>query len=200
LNVINIHVPPLRDRREDIVPIAEFLLRKHTAPGAALLSFPPGLKDVLVDYHWPGNVRELENTIRNFQIFQDGESLERELRAKLRKRNVLERGSVLPITLHDGAYSQAAGATLPVTPEITGANHGSLTVVELPVLEQVAKAKREAERAAILAVLKTTNWNRKQAAALLHIDYKALLYKMKGLSIKKEKTPRPELAVARTGA
>ena len=53
-------------------------------------------------------------------------------------------------------------------------------------------------RTAILDALKTTHWNRRQAAVLLHVDYKALLYKMKGLSIKKEKpgvTPlHPEIA------
>jgi transcriptional regulator with GAF, ATPase, and Fis domain len=65
----------------------------------------------------------------------------------------------------------------------------------IPVLEQVAKAKREAERAAILAALKTANWNRRRAAVLLRIDYKALLYKMKRLSIKKEK-PNPTLVRA----
>ncbi len=55
------------------------------------------------------------------------------------------------------------------------------------MLEQVARAKREAERAAIIGALKSTNWNRKQASLLLQIDYKALLYKMNRLSIKKEK-------------
>jgi len=61
-----------------------------------------------------------------------------------------------------------------------------------PLLEQVAKAKRDAERAAIVGVLKSTNWNRKQASLLLDINYKALLYKMKKLSIKKEKAaPQP---------
>ena len=59
------------------------------------------------------------------------------------------------------------------------------------MLQQVAQAKREAERSAILAALKSTNWNRRQASALLQIDYKALLYKMKVLSIKREKAAAP---------
>jgi DNA-binding NtrC family response regulator len=53
----------------------------------------------------------------------------------------------------------------------------------MPVLEQVTKAKQQAEAHAILNALETTRWNRKQAAALLKIDYKALLYKMKKLGI-----------------
>jgi DNA-binding NtrC family response regulator len=52
-----------------------------------------------------------------------------------------------------------------------------------PILEQVTKAKQLAETDAILAALTSTRWNRKQAAALLKIDYKALLYKMKKLGV-----------------
>jgi transcriptional regulator with GAF, ATPase, and Fis domain len=59
----------------------------------------------------------------------------------------------------------------------------------VPILEQVTEAKRQAERMAILAALDAKNWNRKQAARMLKIDYKALLYKMKKLSIRKEKPP-----------
>jgi DNA-binding NtrC family response regulator len=56
-------------------------------------------------------------------------------------------------------------------------------VAVLPVLERVSKANQQAEVEAILATLHTTRWNRKQAAVLLKIDYKALLYKMKKLGI-----------------
>ena len=55
------------------------------------------------------------------------------------------------------------------------------------ILEEVTKAKQHAETEAILAALNSTRWNRKQAAALLKIDYKALLYKMKKLGV--EDTP-----------
>ncbi|MBV8818287.1 MAG: hypothetical protein JO022_08000, partial [Acidobacteriaceae bacterium] len=55
--------------------------------------------------------------------------------------------------------------------------------VKAPILEQVNRAKDEAETAAILAALNSTRWNRKQAAMKLDIDYKALLYKMKKLAI-----------------
>jgi DNA-binding NtrC family response regulator len=57
------------------------------------------------------------------------------------------------------------------------------TAEESPILEQVVKAKQHAETEAILAALNSTRWNRKRAAALLKIDYKALLYKMKKLGI-----------------
>jgi DNA-binding NtrC family response regulator len=60
-----------------------------------------------------------------------------------------------------------------------------------PILEQVTKAKQQAETDAILAALNSTRWNRKQAAALLKIDYKALLYKMKKLGLEDRPVPLP---------
>jgi two-component system response regulator AtoC len=61
------------------------------------------------------------------------------------------------------------------------------------VLEEVSRTKQEAEAAAILEALHCSRWNRKQAAALLNIDYKALLYKMKKLSIE-ERASRVSLS------
>jgi DNA-binding NtrC family response regulator len=55
--------------------------------------------------------------------------------------------------------------------------------VRAPILEQVTRARDQAETEAIMAVLASTHWNRKKAAILLKIDYKALLYKMKKLGI-----------------
>jgi two-component system response regulator AtoC len=66
LNVINVRVPSLRERRDDIILMAEFLIRKHTARGAAYLQIPPSLKEAMLNYRWPGNIRELENLVRGF--------------------------------------------------------------------------------------------------------------------------------------
>jgi two-component system response regulator AtoC len=180
LNVISIRVPPLRERREDIIPLSEFLVRKHTAPSAPAIQIPPSLKELLLDYHWPGNVRELENMIRKFLVFRESMSIEQELRHKLQQRPV--NGSAL-------AATTPAGAPPPVNIPITPSNGDLISAPPgaASVLEQVAREKQEAERAAIIGVLKSTNWNRKQASKLLQIDYKALLYRMKRLSIKKEK-------------
>jgi DNA-binding NtrC family response regulator len=64
LNVINIHLPPLRERKEDIPLLAEFFARKYREENNKVISgiSPEALKS-LMDYHWPGNVRELENAI-----------------------------------------------------------------------------------------------------------------------------------------
>jgi two-component system, NtrC family, response regulator AtoC len=159
LNVINLHLPPLRERKEDIVGLAEHLLRKHTTPGMAPLGLTLELKHALAAYPWPGNVRELENVIRRYIVLRDPTLIARELNSKVTRRPLM--AAVAP------EAPPASEAAAPVT----------------PILEQVTKAKQQAEAEAILAALNSTRWNRKQAAALLKIDYKALLYKMKKLNL-----------------
>lgn len=64
LNVIEFHIPALRNRPEDIPLLAEFFVKKYNAMlGACVSGVTPAAMDVLVGYHWPGNVRELENAI-----------------------------------------------------------------------------------------------------------------------------------------
>jgi two-component system nitrogen regulation response regulator NtrX len=69
LNVIPFHVPPLRDRAQDIPLLADYFLREFTtAYGRKPKELTPEAYDVLVDYHWPGNVRELRNVIERIVI------------------------------------------------------------------------------------------------------------------------------------
>jgi two-component system response regulator AtoC len=156
LNVINLHVPPLRERREDVLAIAQFLIRKHVAKGVPAPALTPELKHTMMRYHWPGNVRELENFVRKLIIFGDCALLTRELEAKAARTQAL---------------APAAVENKP-SPAIR-------MVDDSTIMEQVMKTKDQAEADAILAALNSTRWNRKQAAARLKIGYKALLYKMK---------------------
>ncbi|MGB9458062.1 MAG: sigma-54 dependent transcriptional regulator [Bryobacteraceae bacterium] len=167
LNVINLRVPPLRDRKEDIVPLAEFLIKKHAVTGLPVPTITLNLKHAMMTYHWPGNVRELENYVRKFMILRNADALARELHAKATLK------PMRPIQVAEGRSqpSEQAG--------------------DSPILEQVTQAKRQAERDAILAALNSTRWNRKQAAGLLKIDYKALLYKMKKLGVEDRPDPIP---------
>src|SRR5205085_3783698 len=96
--------------------------------------------------------------VRKLLILRDPEMLARELRGKAMRKLAV----VTPL-------AEAAVAADPV--------------VGAPILEQVDKARQQAETEAILGALNSTRWNRKQAAALLKIDYKALLYKMKKLGM-----------------
>ena len=79
LNVITLRVPSLRERKEDILPLAEFFMRKHAPAGQALPLLPPALKQAMVAHNWSGNIRELENVMRKFLILRDADMIAREL-------------------------------------------------------------------------------------------------------------------------
>jgi len=74
LSVFHIHVPPLRERRQDLAALIKFLLQRNTrrmGSGAAQVSLDPGVEELLVNYDWPGNVRELENVIDRVLVMAD---------------------------------------------------------------------------------------------------------------------------------
>jgi len=78
LNVIAIHLPPLRERTEDIPVLADtFLLRACERHGCEPKRFSQGALDALIVYHWPGNVRELENAIERAVILSTSDVVDR---------------------------------------------------------------------------------------------------------------------------
>jgi two-component system response regulator AtoC len=173
LNVVTLYVPPLRELREDIVPLTKFLLKKHCRE--PLPEIPPKLEKALLEHDWPGNIRELENVLRKFTILRNADAIARDLTTRTTGRRFV------------GADSGVSEAIVAVeaAPEPE------------PILEKVTRAKRQAETEAILAALNTMRWNRKKAAALLKIDYKALLYKMKKLGV--QSGPNSETALNDNG-
>jgi two-component system response regulator AtoC len=158
LNVVSLYVPPLRERKDDIIPLADFLLDKH-CPDELAPELTPALQQALLLHDWPGNVRELENVIRKLTVIRDPALIAQELNSRSARKN------------------------LAVQPLLDGPARPAPAPPAAPILEQVTRAKQQAETEAILAALNTTHWNRKKAAALLKIDYKALLYKMKKLGL-----------------
>jgi len=76
LNVLPIHVPPLRERKEDIpLLIDHFLARNNARLGTSIRGVDAEARRLLLDYAWPGNVRELENTIERAMVLADGETI-----------------------------------------------------------------------------------------------------------------------------
>jgi two-component system response regulator AtoC len=157
INGIQLRLPPLRQRKDDISGLLDFFLKKY----ASLFGRPePQLSsatvDVLLRYSWPGNIRELENVARKIVALGN------------------EQLAVGDLSI--GSAPKAAEST----PDSSSRNSLALG----PSLKQASReASRHAEREMILKQLERTHWNRKRTARDLQISYKALLYKLKQLGL-----------------
>ncbi len=79
LNVINIHLPSLRERKDDILPLIEYFLEMlNVETGKNVRGVTSDTMEILMDYSWPGNVKELENTIQHAYLLTKGEVVERD--------------------------------------------------------------------------------------------------------------------------
>jgi DNA-binding NtrC family response regulator len=79
LNVVPIHVPPLRERREDILSLAEYFVNRLASKYIRSMSIPPEMLGLLAAYDWPGNIRELENVMERMFVLSEGSMLEMRL-------------------------------------------------------------------------------------------------------------------------
>jgi two-component system response regulator AtoC len=165
LNVLTLTLPPLRERPEDILSIVEFLIRRHASRESPGIQLTPRLKEVFLAFDWPGNIRQMENVVRKLMVLRDPDVIVQELNTLRVRRQEF---------LRSAQKSQEETATVQVK---------APTADLSSILDQVTRSKQDAEAAAILEALHETRWNRKQAAARLNIDYKALLYKMKKLPL-----------------
>src|SRR6266508_1742185 len=76
LNVVSIEMPPLRERKDDIVPLANTFIRRFSAELKKKIDgLEPEAQKLLMRYNWPGNIRELENTIERAMLLADGRSI-----------------------------------------------------------------------------------------------------------------------------
>jgi two-component system, NtrC family, response regulator AtoC len=179
LNVITIHIPPLRERQEEIPLFLEFFLRKYSEfYGKQHPPFSEYAISRMMDYAWPGNIRELENLVKRYVIVGNESQIIRELSTHKPIMSSNSAGPTSPAAPPISIPSQAEEAS-------TSSNGGSAvteatTLDNSPSLLEIGRrAAVRAESEAIERVLQQTRWNRREAARILKISYKALLNKMK---------------------
>jgi two-component system response regulator AtoC len=166
LNVIEIRIPPLRERREEIPMLVEEFRRRFNTQYGRAVDIPQDTVRVFLDYHWPGNIRELENAIKRVVVL----------------------GSARPV--HQEIVASIGRVVKPPTPAAAVAAAATVNPDAVISLKEIARqAARDAERVAIKEVLDRVHWNRAKAARLLQISYKALLYKIVqcGLVVQEDK-------------
>jgi len=180
LNVVCITLPPLRQRRDEIPLLTELFLQQYAVHyNKPRLVVSADTLKVFSDYDWPGNVRELENMVKRIVILGGDRQVAQEIAEMLAGR----KGIMGPIAaLHPRSPVRDATPASPM-PAPTSVSAAAAEVPPAPVggsLKEIARnAAREAERAIIYRTLQQTRWNRREAADLLGVSYKALLYKIK---------------------
>jgi two-component system, NtrC family, response regulator AtoC len=158
LNVLSIVVPPLRERTTEIPLLFRYFLEKYSEKFGKTAPQPSKyLLDAAINYPWPGNLRELENFVKRYVILEDDEG-----------------------SLHELVEMSAARQRTSPRPEAALPGEQGLKAL-------VRGLKDEAEMEAIADALEKTHWCRKDAAKMLGISYKALLYKMRQFKLD---TPR----------
>ena len=182
LNVITVHIPPLRERREEILVFLDYFLRKYSEfYGKQPAPFGEYAIGRMLEYVWPGNIRELENLVKRYVIVGNEAQIIRELSThKPIMSSALGSSALWGLKNSKSNGDQPEGG-VPASAAIP-INTAKANAVETDapsLLEIGRRAAMSAEREAIERVLTQTRWNRRQAAKILKISYKALLNKLK---------------------
>ncbi|HEX5473901.1 MAG TPA: sigma-54 dependent transcriptional regulator [Vicinamibacterales bacterium] len=197
LKVIELTVPALRERRDEITTLTDFFIarysRKYNRPARPISEH---LRRMFLVYDWPGNIRELENMIKRIVILQDEHlviqeierNMERTAAAALAAAGAAAVGSAIAPA---AAVAAAPGPAVPLAAaeaDLAGTADGAAADAPEPAgggsLASVAKAAAmKAERSAIEQTLRQVHWNRRKAAQLLGVSYKTLLNKIKECGI-----------------
>ena len=155
INVVTVHIPPLRERRNEIPVFIRYFIEKYSGVYARKVApFDNATMQALIRYPWPGNIRELENLCKRYVIVGDSTQIVREL------------------SLHAVECPMEGAKESPEPIEFPLSSEPSL-------LEIGRQAAWQAERQAIQQMLAATRWNRREAARRLRVSYKALLNKIK---------------------
>jgi DNA-binding NtrC family response regulator len=160
LNVVRLHIPPLRDRPEDVPALLTHFARQVAGRVGHPVSITPSALGALTHHDWPGNVRELRNAVERAAVLGTGGPLEP-------RDFALGNGNGNGKAHHPADDAHGAGSNI----------NGSGGPLDL-------KTQVEAvERQAILRALEASGGNRRQAAGLLGISLRTLFYKMRRLPV-----------------
>ena len=176
LNIINIFLPPLRERPEDIRPLIDYYIKEYSSQlNTSRLDIPDNsVIQKMIGYHWPGNVRELQNVLKRMLVLGNcGQIMDEVIdnSSKYLQPSKPETTDVIPKT---------AGVTAIL--DLEGENSLNLKSFSLKIIKK--KAVDRVEKEVISYVLDKTRWNRSKASKILKISYKTLLYKITYLGIK----------------
>ncbi len=162
LNVVHIHLPPLRERREDIPLLVQSFIEKFNKKlDRTMTGISEGALNMILNYRWPGNIRELENVIERCILFAEGDRIEEEDIPE----QVAERSTTAPAVVSIDEDSS--------------------------MKDIVKQATAELEKDLIVRALKDTGGNVTRAAKKLKISRKSLQNKMKEFGLREEE-PRPQ--------
>jgi two-component system response regulator AtoC len=170
LNVVNIHVPPLRERPEEIPILAEHFWQKYSRQyNRQRVQLSRELLARFQAHSWPGNVRELENLVKRIVVLESEEFVTQELAAREGTSGTAAGSAPAP---HEAA------AAVPEPRAQESPRPRTVWTPGMGLKEVSRQAAREAEHIVIKQVLEEVRWNRVEAAKRLKISYKALLYKI----------------------
>jgi DNA-binding NtrC family response regulator len=170
LKVVPLTLPPLRERAEDILPLAHhFRERFNKTFGKNFSLITPAAEQRLVEHPWPGNIRELKNLLERTILLGKGEAID------------VEHLALEPARRGAGNGRPAGGH--PVLSDVE-----TLLLADIPTsgirLESIVE---EIERAAILKASEQTGWNQTRTSALLGINRDKLRYRMKVYGISRDR-------------
>jgi DNA-binding NtrC family response regulator len=181
LNVVPIHIPPLRERRQDVPLLVEhFIAKFNDRLKKVFTGIEKEAVDRLMSYQWPGNIRELENVIERTMLFCEGP----QIRASDLPHEFLGLLADSPSSDERPAIAPPLGGVTPATPLAavgTAPAHGEA----VSSLKEAVRAETErVERELIQRALDETGGNVTQAARRLKISRKSLQTKMKELGLR----------------
>ncbi len=189
LNVVNLQLPPLRQRPNDVSLLADHFVRKYAElNGVDERTLSPAARAKLLSHHWRGNVRELENTMHRAVLLARGPVIEPEAVILAGQSLVPDPATI--ITNVAAAVTTAAGAPTPAN-EAAGAIDSLRGAANSPAAQLVGRTVADVERDLIIETLNHCLGNRTHAANILGISIRTLRNKLKQYSEEGVPIPPP---------